>query len=51
MPGIYSPKYTKPVEVPEGPVTVRVTTFRNGRQIGHLITLKPEDLKKRLRTN
>jgi hexosaminidase len=51
MPGIYSPKYTKPVEVPEGPVTVRVATFRNNKQIGHLITLKPEDLKKRLRTN
>jgi hexosaminidase len=51
MPGIYSPKYSKPVEVPEGPVTVRVATFRNGKQIGHLITLKPEDLKKRLRTN
>jgi len=51
MPGIYSLKYTKPVDVPEGPVTVRVATFRNGRQIGHLITLKPEDLKKRLRTN
>lgn len=51
MPGIYSPRYTKPVEVPEGPVTVRVATFRNGKQIGHLITLKPEDLKKRLRTN
>jgi hexosaminidase len=47
MPGIYSPKYTKPVEVPEGPVTVRVATYRNGKQMGHLITLKPEDLKKR----
>jgi hexosaminidase len=51
MPGIYSPKYTKPVEVPEGPVTLRVATFRNSKQIGHLITLKPEDLKKRMRTN
>jgi hexosaminidase len=50
MPGIYSPEYTKPVEVPEGPVTVRVATFRIGKQIGHLITLKPEDLKKRMRT-
>jgi hexosaminidase len=51
MPGLYSPKYTKPVEVPEGPVTVRVATFRNNKQIGHLITLRPEDLKKRLRAN
>lgn len=47
MPGIYSPKYTAPVTIPEGPVTMRVATFRNGKQIGHLITLKPEDLKKR----
>jgi hexosaminidase len=49
MPGIYSTKYFKPVDVPEGPVTMRVAAFRNGKQIGHLITLKPEDLKKRLK--
>jgi hexosaminidase len=47
MPGVYSPKYSKPVEIPEGPVTLKVITYRNGKQIGHLITLKPEDLKKR----
>jgi hexosaminidase len=51
MPNSYSPKYSNPVEIPEGPVTLKVSTFRNGKQIGHLITLKPEDLKKRLRTN
>jgi hexosaminidase len=51
MPNIYSPKYSKPVELPEGPVTVRVVTCRNGKQIGHLITLKPEDLKKRQKAN
>ena len=48
MPGIYSPKYSKPFEIPEGPVTLRVVTYRNGKQIGHLITLTPEALKKRL---
>jgi hexosaminidase len=47
MPNTYSPKYSKPVELPEGPVTVRVVTYRNGKQIGHLITLTPEQLKKR----
>jgi hexosaminidase len=47
MPGSYSEKYTAPVVIPEGPVTLRVVTFRNGKPIGHLITLKPEDLKKR----
>ena len=47
MPNTYSLKYSKPVELPEGPVTVRVVTYRNGKQIGHLITLTPEQLKKR----
>ncbi len=47
MPGLYSPKYSKPVEIPAGPVTLKVVTYRNGKQIGHLISLKPEELKKR----
>jgi hexosaminidase len=51
MPGIYSPKYNLPFEIPEGPVSVRLVTYRNGKQIGHLITLKPEDLNKRKTAN
>jgi hexosaminidase len=51
MPNAYAPKYSKPVEIPEGPVTARIVTYRNGKQIGHLITLKPEDLKKRVSAN
>jgi hexosaminidase len=51
MPNLYSPKYSKPVELPEGPVTVRVVTYRNGKQIGHLITLTPKELKKRQTAN
>jgi hexosaminidase len=51
MPNTYSPKYIQPVEIPEGPVTLRVVTCRNGKQIGHLITLKPEELKKRQTAN
>ncbi len=47
MPGIYSPRYTNTVSIPEGPVTLRVVTYRNGKPIGHLITLNPEELKKR----
>jgi hexosaminidase len=47
MPGAYSPKYSKPFILPDGPVTLRVLTCRDGKPIGHLITLKPEDLKKR----
>jgi hexosaminidase len=47
MPDNSSVKYTKTVEIPEGPVTLRVITYRNGKPIGHLITLRPDDLKKR----
>lgn len=47
MPDSYSPKYTKPVEIPEGPITLRVITHRNGKPIGHLITLKVDELKMR----
>ena len=48
MPDSYSPKYTKPLELPEGgPITLLVVTYRNGKSIGHLITLNPEDLKRR----
>jgi hexosaminidase len=48
MPDSYTAKYSKPIEVPEGPVTLRVITYRNGKPIGHLITLKQEELKKRV---
>ncbi|MCK9411099.1 MAG: family 20 glycosylhydrolase [Prolixibacteraceae bacterium] len=51
MPGKYSPKYSKPIVLTEGPITVRVVTFRGGKQIGHLITLSPEELKKRSSSN
>ena len=47
MPDSYTPKYTKPVLMPEGPVTLRVITYRNGKPIGHLITLNPQELAKR----
>ncbi len=49
MPDNYSPKYSKPVELPEGPITLRVVTYRNGKPIGHLITLKRTDLERRAR--
>lgn len=48
MPNAYSTKYLKPVVLPEGPITLRVITYHKGKPIGHLITLKPADLKKRL---
>jgi hexosaminidase len=48
MPDNYSTKYSKPVELPEGPITLRVVTYRNGKPIGHLITLKRADLESRI---
>lgn len=47
MPDCYSTKYTNPVEIPDGPVTLRALTYLNGKPIGHLITLRPEELKLR----
>ena len=47
MPGIYSIKYAKQIELPAGNIMLRVVGYRNGKQIGHLIVLNPEELKKR----
>lgn len=47
MPDKYCTKYTQPVALPDGPITLRVQTYRNGQPIGHLITLKRADLEKR----
>lgn len=47
MPDKYSLKYSIPFELPEGPITLRVTTYRNGEEIGHLIVLEPKDLEAR----
>ena len=47
MPDKFCTKYTKPVALPDGPITLRVITYRNGQPIGHLITLKRDELEKR----
>jgi hexosaminidase len=51
MPDNFSPKYSQPVVLPDGPVTMRIITYREGNPIGHLIILKPEDLKARAEQN
>jgi hexosaminidase len=48
MPDSYSIKYSQSFVLPDGPITLRVITYRNGTPIGHLIVLKPEDLKGRV---
>ncbi|TAH20409.1 MAG: beta-N-acetylhexosaminidase [Cytophagales bacterium] len=47
MPDKFSAKYTSPVALPDGGITLRVITYRNGKPIGHLITLKRADLERR----
>ena len=48
MPDKYCTKYTQPVILPDGPITLRVATYRNGKPIGHLITLKRTELERRM---
>jgi hexosaminidase len=47
MPDNFSTKYSQPVELPEGPITLRVVTYRAGKPIGHLIILSRDTLQKR----
>jgi hexosaminidase len=46
-PDKYTTRYTLPAELPEGPITLRVITYRDGKPVGHLITLKREELERR----
>ena len=48
MPDQFSTRYTQPVDLPEGPITLRTITYRNGKPIGHLITLSRDALQKRV---
>ena len=47
MPDKFSPKYLQPIALPDGPITLRVITYRAGKPIGHLITLKRAELETR----
>lgn len=49
MPDQYATKYTQPVTLPDGPITLRVITYRDNKPIGHLITLKRDQLEGRSR--
>ncbi len=48
MPDQFSTRYNQPIDLPEGPITLRVITYRNGKPIGHLITLPRDALQKRV---
>jgi len=47
MPGRFSPRYTQPLLIPEGNVTLRVITYRNGKPAGRQLTFKRDELVKR----
>ena len=48
FPAKYSLKYTNPFEIPKGDITFRVVAYRNGFQIGRILTISKELLGKRL---
>ena len=47
MPDQFSTRYTQPVDLPDGPSTLRVITYRAGKPIGHLLTIPRDALLKR----
>ncbi|MFD2933903.1 beta-N-acetylhexosaminidase [Spirosoma flavum] len=49
MPDQFSTRYTQPIDLPDGPITLRTITYRSGKPIGHLITLSRDALQKRAR--
>jgi hexosaminidase len=46
-PDNYYPKYTKPVMVPKDAMTMKIVTYRDGKQIGKQINIPITELAKR----
>ena len=46
-PDKFTTKFTKPIEIPEGKVTLKLISYRDGKPIGKLIALSREELVKR----
>ena len=49
FPDKFSPKYTSPIEIPVGPVTLKVITYRNGQPLGRMLSIPRVDLEKRVK--
>ncbi len=47
MPDSHSTKYSGPVAMPDGPITLRVVTYRDEKEMGHLIALGRKELEAR----
>ena len=46
-PDSHTPKYSEPLSIPKDATWLRVVTYRNGKQVGKVITLTITDLAKR----
>jgi hexosaminidase len=46
-PDKYTPQYKTPIEIPEGPVSLKVVTYRGGKPVGKMIVLSRDILMKR----
>ncbi len=46
-PDSHTPKYSEPLSIPKDATWLRVVTYRNGKQVGKVITLTIADLAKR----
>lgn len=49
LPDAFTPRYTQPLDIPEGPVTFKVITCRNGKPAGRMIALSRDELLKRVK--
>jgi hexosaminidase len=47
FPDNYYPKYTKPVIVPKDAEKLRIVTYKNGNQVGRLMSISVAELRKR----
>jgi len=49
FPDKFSPRYSKPVELPDGTDILRIITYRNGKPVGKMITIKADEIAKRVK--
>jgi hexosaminidase len=48
-PDQFYPKYTAPVAVPKDADKMRVISYKNGRQVGRVMTISVDELKTRVK--
>lgn len=50
-PDCYTPKYTAPLSIPKTATRLRIVTYRDGKQVGKVITLPITELEKRAQSD